>query len=125
MAEEPRSLNCNLDGPDQMIIRYSDGFRMFFLPVFADIRALRLSLPFAIAASVFTMSSAPAMDPDSRALWGASALAVADFYRGTPCKWWTVDEAAVERVVAWSGRSLAQLRASEDCEVAAPGHGAK
>jgi hypothetical protein len=81
---------------------------------FFDIRGLRLLFLLANVSPIFASSSALAMDPDSRASWGASAIAVADFYRRTPCKWWKVDEAAAERVITWNGRSLGQLRASED-----------
>lgn len=87
---------------------------MSFIPTFADRRTLCLLRLLAVVPPAFLSSSALAMDSDSRAIWGASAMAVADFYRRTACKWWEVDEAAVERVIAWSGRSLAQLRASED-----------
>ncbi|PDT13126.1 hypothetical protein CO670_27690 [Rhizobium sp. J15] len=74
----------------------------------------RLLLLLAIVPAIFAPSPSLAMEPDSRAAWGASAIAVADFYRRTPCEWWKVDEAAVKQVIAWSGRSLEQLRASED-----------
>lgn len=76
--------------------------------------ASRLLFLLAIVPAIFAPSSGLAMEPDSRAAWGASAIAVADFYRRTPCEWWKLDEAAVEKVIAWSGRSLEQLRASED-----------
>lgn len=74
------------------------------------------SIVFSIGTAVSIVTAAPAMDADSRAAWGASALAVAEFHREPKnrCKWWEVDEAAVRRVIAWSGRSEADLRASED-----------
>jgi hypothetical protein len=51
---------------------------------------------------------------DSRGVWAASAMAEADYYRSNPCTWWKVDEQAVRKVVAWSGRTLEELRASEE-----------
>ncbi|SOC94357.1 hypothetical protein SAMN05216358_4566 [Rhizobium sp. AN5] len=55
-----------------------------------------------------------AIDMESRALWAASAMAEADYHRSNPCKQWKVDEQAVKKVIAWSGRTLEELRASED-----------
>lgn len=60
------------------------------------------------------LEPASAMDMESRALWAASAMAEADYHRSNPCKQWKVDEQAVKKVIAWSGRTLEELRASED-----------
>ncbi|WCJ61896.1 hypothetical protein [Agrobacterium tumefaciens] len=60
------------------------------------------------------LNPALAFDAESRALWGASAMAEADYHRNNPCAQWTVDEEAVKKVIAWSGQTLAQLRASDD-----------
>ncbi|MFS8145148.1 hypothetical protein [Rhizobium sp. BR 249] len=60
------------------------------------------------------LATAFGSDMESRALWAASAMAEADYHRGNPCAHWKVDEEAVKKVIAWSGRTLEELRASED-----------
>lgn len=60
------------------------------------------------------LASAFASDAESRALWAASAMAEADYHRSNPCSNWTVDEQAVKKVIVWSGRTLEELRASQD-----------
>jgi hypothetical protein len=68
-----------------------------------------------LALSAIIITAAPAaaqMTAADKAHWAASAMAEADHYRERPCTHWPVDEAAVRKVVAWSGRSLAELRRS-------------
>lgn len=82
---------------------YTSSFGRHLLPIVAGTLLLAGRLEPALA-----------MDMESRALWGASAMAEADYHRSNPCAQWKVDEQAVKKVIAWSGRTLEELRASED-----------
>ncbi|MDH7801668.1 MULTISPECIES: hypothetical protein [unclassified Rhizobium] len=83
--------------------RYISSFRQRIMPMILGTILLAGNLEPAFA-----------QDMDSRALWAASAMAEADYHRSNPCKQWKVDEQAVKKVIAWSGRTLKELRASED-----------
>jgi hypothetical protein len=84
---------------------------------FRDTSSFKQSILPIVTATILlagNLDPAFATDMESRALWAASAMAEADYHRSNPCAQWKVDEQAVKKVVAWSGRTLEELRASDD-----------
>ncbi|NSZ12407.1 hypothetical protein G6L61_11645 [Agrobacterium fabrum] len=90
--------------------------RIMFERLSSGLRFISRCTAIIAATQIVGANSNPALafDAESRALWGASAMAEADYHRNNPCAQWTVDEQAVKKVIAWSGQTLAQLRASDD-----------